>query len=153
MKNIVLKQYQEIVDRSAEQLAEISVPPEGWLRTVRKALRLSGAQLARRLNVSRAQVAQAERNELSGAVTLKTLQKLAEAMHCRVVYALVPEQSAECLLETRARQKAKQLVAATEVQMALESQALSKELTAYEIERLTAELLAAMPADLWDDLK
>ena len=76
MKQIVIRQYQEIVDNAAKRIADLSVPPEGWLRTVRSALGMSGAQLARLLDVSRSQVAQAEKNELAGVITLKRLQKM-----------------------------------------------------------------------------
>jgi len=152
MKQIVLKQYQEIVDQSAKKVAGLIVPAEGWIRTMRNALGMSGAQLGRRLKVSRAQIAQAERNELSGAVTLKTLQKMAEAMNCRVVYAFVPETSAQATVKNRAREKAEQLVSITNTHMALENQSLDKASRIYEVERLTSELLNKMPSDLWDDV-
>ena len=46
IKKVVTKQYQERVNQAAVQLEGLSVPSEGWLRTVRKALGMSGAQLA-----------------------------------------------------------------------------------------------------------
>jgi predicted DNA-binding mobile mystery protein A len=104
------------------------------------------------LSVSRAQIAQAEGNELSGAVTLKTLQKMAEGMNCRVVYAFVPEASAQATVENRAKEKAEQLVSRADIHMALESQSLDKASRNYEVERLTRELLDKMPSDLWDDV-
>jgi transcriptional regulator with XRE-family HTH domain len=57
---------------------------------MRKALGMSGAQLARKMGVSRALVSQAESNEVSGNVTMKTMQTMAEAMGCRFVYAVLP---------------------------------------------------------------
>jgi len=152
MKQIVLKQYQEIVDQSAKKVAGLSVPVEGWVRTMRNALGISGAQLGRRLGVSRSQIAQTEHNELSGAVTLKTLQKMAEGMNCRVVYAFVPETSAHAIVENRAGEKAEQLVSRADIHMALESQSLDRASREYEVERLKRELLDKMPSDLWDDV-
>jgi predicted DNA-binding mobile mystery protein A len=151
MKQIVIRQYQEIVDNAAKRIADLSVPPEGWLRTVRSALGMSGAQLARLLDVSRSQVAQAEKNELAGVITLKRLQKMAEAMGCRVVYTIVPETSTSDLVAKRARKKAGQLIRQADTHMALESQALDQEQHQFELERLQRELMNDMPSDLWND--
>ena len=92
VKAIVQQQYKRIVDNAASHAA-LQTPPEGWLRTVRKALGMSGAQLARKMGVTRARVAQAEHAELSGGATLKSMQAAAEAMGCRFVYAIVAGQA------------------------------------------------------------
>lgn len=151
MRKTVLFQYQEIVDKAARQAAGLPTPPEGWLRTLRKALGMSGAQLARRLGVSRAQIAQSEKNELSGAITLRTLQNMAEAMGGRVVYTIVPHEGIETLLNKRAKEKAEQLMSRIDTHMALESQLLEGERHQFEMQRLEQELLREMPADFWDN--
>jgi len=151
MKKVITRQYQEIVDNAARHVADLSVPPEGWLRTMRKALGMSGAQLARRLGVSRAQVSQAEKNELAGVITLKTLRHMAEGMGCRVVYAIVPESSAGDIVAERAREKAQQLIHKTSTHMALEQQSLDEKQLSFELDRLQRELIQEMPSDLWND--
>jgi len=151
MKKIMIHQYQEIVDNAASRVADLSVPPEGWLRTIRNALGMSGAQLARRLGASRAQVSQAEKNELAGVITLKTLKRMAEGMGCRVVYAIVPESSAGDIVAGRARRKAEQLIHKTSTHMALEQQSLDEKQLSFELERLQRELIQEMPSDLWND--
>ena len=151
MKKIVIHQYQEIIDHAAQIVAGLPMPKEGWIRTMRCALGMSGAQLARRMKVSRSLVAQAEKKELSGAITLKTLNNMAEAMGCHVVYMIVPRTSASDLLVKRAREKATQLVHATNTQMALESQSLDKDKRQFEIERIQHELVKEIPSDLWND--
>ncbi len=151
LKNIVLLQYQSILDRAAEQLRDVSIPTEGWLRTARKALNMSGAQLARRMGVTRALVSRTEKNELSGGVTLKTMQHMAEAMGYRFVYAIVPETSVHDMVAKRAREKAEEIVHTTSMHMALEAQTLSDEQIEFEIERIQRRILDDMPADLWDD--
>ncbi len=151
MKKIITYQYQEIVDKAARRVADLSIPPEGWLRTMRSALGMSGAQLARRLGVSRAQISQAEKNELAGVITLKTLNHMAEGMGCRVVYAIVPESSAGDIVAERARKKAQQLIYKTSVHMALEQQSLNEKQLLFELERLQRELIQEMPSDLWND--
>ena len=152
VKSLVTQHYQMMADAARLSAQAITLPPEGWLRTVRKALNMSGAQLARRIGATRALVSQAERNEVSGAITLKTLQQMAEAMGCRLVYAIVPiEGTTETLLENRAREKARKTVEQAGKHMALEAQALSPSQMQYEIERLQRQLVTELPADLWDD--
>jgi predicted DNA-binding mobile mystery protein A len=152
IKTIVQQQYQEIIDSAAPDYATLKKPPEGWLRTVRKALGMSGAQLATKMGVTRARIAQAEHAELSGGATLKSMQAAAEAMGCRFVYAVVPEKKRiEDLITAQARKKAIALVATASTQMALESQTLPDAKIAEEIERLTREIARDMAPDFWSD--
>lgn len=150
VRQLVQKQYQRLVDSgAAHEVAEL--PPEGWLRTARKSLGMSGAQLARRMGVTRARIAQAEASEAEGGITLKSMQATAEAMGCRFVYAVVPEGRVEDLIVAQARKKATALVITASKHMALESQTLPDKSIALEIERLTRELARDMPADFWND--
>jgi predicted DNA-binding mobile mystery protein A len=150
VKTVVQKQYQRLVDSAADS-SGLRPPPEGWLRTVRKALGMSGAQLAKKMGVTRARVAQAEQAELSGGTTLKSMQAAAEAMGCRFVYAIVPEKRIEDVITAQARKKAMALVGIASTHMALESQTLSKDKIAQEVERLKRELAQEMPPDFWSD--
>ena len=150
VKTIVQKQYQRIVDATVSHAA-LRTPPEGWLRTVRKALGMSGAQLAKKMGVTRARIAQAEQSELSGGATLKSMQAAAAAMGCRFVYAVVPEKRIEDLIVAQARKKAEALVGTASKHMALESQTLTDKKIAGEIERLTREIARDMASDFWSD--
>ncbi|HEY4923545.1 MAG TPA: mobile mystery protein A [Roseiarcus sp.] len=150
VKTIVRQQYRRIVDATASH-ATLQTPPEGWMRTVRKALGMSGAQLAKKMGVTRARVAQAEHAELSGGATLKSMQTAAKAMGCRFVYAIVPDGRVEDLILAQARRKAMALVGAASTHMAFESQALPKDKIAKEVERLTREIVKEMPPDFWSD--
>ncbi|VAW60571.1 hypothetical protein MNBD_GAMMA11-509 [hydrothermal vent metagenome] len=151
IKQIVSIQYQGTVNRAGQQVRGLSTPPEGWLCTARKALQMSGARLAERLGVSRAQVSKTEKSELSGRVTIKTMQKMAEAMECRFVYAIVPEKSVEEVITAQARKKAEAIVEYTHQHMMLEGQALSDRQIAFEVERLITNMVDQQPADFWDD--
>ncbi|WP_282610836.1 mobile mystery protein A [Pelagibius sp. Alg239-R121] len=151
VRKTIKRQYQGIVDRAALQLSAVQKPPEGWVATVRKALGMSGAQLARRLGVSRASVSQTEKNELSGSVTLKHMQSTAEALGCRFVYAIVPVGPTEDLIRDQAERKATKLVRRASGHMALESQSLPLEKNKEEIARLCDELIRDMPSDFWEE--
>lgn len=149
---VVLKQYQSKVNQTLKQFEGYAMPSsEGWIKTVRKALGMSGTQLANRLGVTKGRVSQAESAELSGSATLKSMQNMAQAMNCRFVYAIIPEKEIESVIRDRATLKAKEQVRAASTQMALEAQALSDEQLSYEVDRLVSEIIEKMPSNLWND--
>ncbi len=149
---IVAKQYRDKVNQAVKQFGSLSMlPPEGWVRTVRTALGMSGSQLAARLGVSKARISKAEKDEPSGSVTLKTMHAMAEAMGCRFVYAVIPEKEVEEVIKQRAIKKAREQVKTAATHMALEAQSLSEEQLSFEIERIAAEIVEKMPANLWSD--
>ena len=104
---------QSFLNRAAAPFGRhwVAMPREGWIATVRKALGMSGAQLARRLGVTRARISQAERAEVVGGVTLNTMRATAEAMRCRFVYAIVPDKRIEDIIAAQAHVKARAVVA------------------------------------------
>jgi predicted DNA-binding mobile mystery protein A len=69
------------------------LPADGWIRAERTRQNLQGKQLAKRMQVSPARISVLEKDEKRGAVTLKMMQRAAEALDCRFVYALVPKAS------------------------------------------------------------
>ncbi|MEJ2681904.1 MAG: mobile mystery protein A [Gammaproteobacteria bacterium] len=149
---IVLKQYRDKVNQAVKQFGGYSMPvSEGWLKTVRKALGMSGAQLAKRLGVTKGRVSQAESGEVSGSVTLRTMQTMAEAMNCRFVYAVVPEKDIDSLIREQAIKQAKARVKAASTHMALEAQSLDKDTLNSEIERIASEIMGKMPSDFWSE--
>lgn len=151
VKSTARRQYQSIVDTTGQRGREISLPREGWIRTVRNALGMSGAQLAVRMSLTRARIAQMEKAELKGAVTLKSMELAAQAMGCRFVYAIVPSAPVEDLIKAQARKKAEALVKLAGGHMALENQLPSETAREHEIARLTRRLFEEVPSDLWND--
>jgi predicted DNA-binding mobile mystery protein A len=150
IKSTVREQYQRLAN-GAQSYSGLRRPPEGWLRTARKALDMSGSQLAKRMGVTRARVAQAENAELSGAATLKSMQIFAEAIGCRFVYAVVPETTIEDIIASQARKRALALVKTASAHMALESQNLPDDKIAAEVARVARDLAREMPSDFWSD--
>lgn len=150
VKSTVRKQYVRIVDRAAKQLANIQKPSEGWLAMLRKALGMSGSEVAARMGVSRNAIYQAERNERDSAITINQMQKLAEAMGGRFVYAIVPEGSVEDVIRAQAQRKAEALIRRASAHMALEKQSLPSAQTKRRIEELADELVRDMPPDFWE---
>lgn len=150
-KQVVSLQYAHIVARAEEAMGNVPFPNEGWLRTIRKALQMSGAQLARRLGVTRALIAQTEKAEMTGSVTVKKMQEIADAMNCRFVYAVLPKTSIQGIIAAQATKKAKAYVDKTNKHMALEGQSLDRNQVEFELKRLAQEMSRTPPRDLWDD--
>jgi predicted DNA-binding mobile mystery protein A len=79
-------------------------PPKGWVRAIRDALGMSGAQLAQRIGVTAQTIDSLEKSETAGTLQLKNLRRLAEAMDCTLVYALVPNRPLTQMVNERARE-------------------------------------------------
>ena len=77
-----------------------------WLRSARLAQGLKGLEFAKRLGVSPARVSMMEADENKGAVTLKMMQRAAQALDCEFVYVLVPKKALSGVVEP-AQQKPK----------------------------------------------
>ena len=82
--------FDTVLLRELMQTRSLPESGEGWIRAVRCRQGLQGKELAARMRVSPARISVLEKDELRGAVTLKMMQKAAEALDCRLVYALVP---------------------------------------------------------------
>jgi len=151
VKDTVRQHYKRTVDQASDQLGDLATPSEGWITVVRKAFGMSGAQLGKRVGITRAAVSQAERNERDGVITLQQMHKLAEAMGGRYVHAIILTKPIDDALLTQARKKATATIKRASAHMALESQALSNAQNRAEIERLARQMLVSQPSDFWDD--
>jgi predicted DNA-binding mobile mystery protein A len=126
-------------------------PAKGWLRAIREALGMSGKQFARRLGVAPPRITALEKNEMSGSVTIKTMQQAADALKCDFVYAIVPRKNLTDIVRKRALSLATKRLGRVSHSMLLEAQQLSdveqKKVLDFEVE----ELIRNMPKELWDD--
>lgn len=116
---------------------DLAKPADGWIRTIRKSLGMTAAQLGSRIASSRKQaqgesagisansVVNLERNEQSGSATLKSLEAAAEALGCTFVYALVPSPPLSATFEQQIQAKLKEIKGSTGATMALEDQLAS----------------------------
>jgi predicted DNA-binding mobile mystery protein A len=98
-------------------------PPKGWLRAIREAFGMTGAQLGKRLGISQQAVEALEKSEAHGTVQLNTLRRAAAALDCTLVYALVPNSSLENAVNERAREVALRDLGRVAHTMKLEAQA------------------------------
>jgi len=94
-----------------------------------------------------------EKGELDGSISIKTLEKAAQGLGCRVVYALIPEEgSLQIMREMQALKKARQMNQYTELHMGLEDQATSDDFKEQSIKLMADESLRKWPRDFWDGL-
>ncbi|KPA23705.1 helix-turn-helix protein [Shimia sp. SK013] len=132
------------LDHASQRAEDWPVPEGGWILTMRRALGMSAEHVAQRKGVSRNAVYQAERSEKEGAVSLKQMQKLAEAMGGQFVYAIVPKEPVEKLKLRQA-----QAVAAHLARLETDFQLWSPDEQEDWLDDKTAELMHDMPADFW----
>ena len=128
--------------------SRFAVPPKGWIRAIRDAFGMSAFQLGARLGMKSQSVADVEKSEGYGTIQLKTLRRVAEALDCTLVYALVPNSSLEGAVQTRAREIANKELARIGHTMDLEAQSLSEAKREAQIDEYIREHLRER--DLWD---
>jgi predicted DNA-binding mobile mystery protein A len=141
------------IDKRLKSLQDSDVfarPPRGWIKAIREALGMTAQQLGRRLGVSQPRVLKIEEAEVSGSVTLETLERAARALDCRLVYVLVPNKPLEELTRERAERLARKQIESTRHSMALEDQSVDASEERAQIEALTRTLLARSSSELWD---
>jgi len=122
-------------------------PVRGWIKAIREALGMSTAQLARRLKIKQPSLVQLEQSEAKGTIELRTLRRVAAALDCTLVYALVPNKPLEAMVRDRARAFGLRRREYVEHSMLLENQKVTaKHLDA----RLDEILRETNPRLFWD---
>jgi predicted DNA-binding mobile mystery protein A len=122
------------------------------VRSIREALRMSQAQLARRMGVTQPTIARIEKDEAEGKLTLRTLSRVAEALECNLFYALLPKKGdLEDIVQRQALDKARRMVSKVDQTMILEGQGVSHEERESLIEETATDILARRPSLIWDE--
>lgn len=134
--------------RRHPDLHRMTPPPHGWIKAIRMALGMSYRQLASRLKVSEATIANMEQSEAKSTIQLATLRRVAEALDCTLMYALVPNDTLEGTVQKRARQVARKQLQAVNHTMRLEKQGVTPDALERQVDLLAREISAR---GLWDD--
>jgi predicted DNA-binding mobile mystery protein A len=112
---------------------------------------MTTTQFARRLGIAQPSAVELEKSEASHSITLRTLERAAEALDCRVVYVLVPNKPLEETLHNRAKDVAERKIASVEQTMRLENQSVTARAARKEMLDETIDQLLRKPARLWDE--
>ena len=133
--------------RELGAVTRYSPPVRGWIKAVREALGMTTEQLAQRLGVRQPSVVALEQSEAKGTIELATLRRVAAALDCTLVYALVPSKPLDATVRERARAFLRGRQASVEHSMLLEGQSVkSKDRDA----RLDEVVRETNPRLFWD---
>ena len=148
-----LHQQRRQLDERLKGWREISKTPRprmGWLKAVREALGVTTRQLATLLGTTNATVVRLEQRELQGKVTLEALDRAAQALGCKVVYALVPEENLEAIVDQKALDAAHALLQSVTHTMKLEKQEVNSKASRAQLKELAQSLKARLDPALWE---
>jgi predicted DNA-binding mobile mystery protein A len=152
MRRLRLEQLDKRTGR-LRSLLEISSPRDGWVKRIREGLGISARQLAEKIGVSQPTLAKIEKSEVERTVSFKTLDRIAEALECKMIYALIPKDSFEKLVRKRAHQAAEILVKRISHSMDLEKQGLSAKKRQAQVEEIAEEMARTLSKELWEHWK
>lgn len=102
--------------------SDLAPPPRGWIKAIREALGMTGQQFAARMGIKPPTVIDLEKSEALGTIQIKNLSRAADALGCKLVYALVPKTSLQDAVEARARKIALRALKRVAHTMKLEDQ-------------------------------
>jgi predicted DNA-binding mobile mystery protein A len=125
-------------------------PRSGWLKSIRQALGMSLRQLSERSGLSKTAVASAEASEARGTIQLDTLRRLADAMDCDLVYAIVPRDSLARTVEKQAERTAESVVSRVSESMEMEAQGVPDSERQRQVREMAAEILWDRGRGFWD---
>lgn len=143
------RQIDEVL-ATARTLQHLLTTRSGWIREIRDAIGMTGAQLARRMQVAPAAVAQFEKREREGTITLESLRKCAHALDCELIYVFLPRTTLTQMVDQRVHAHARHSVESVDRTMGLEGQATGKQYKREQLARLVAEYEETPPRDLWN---
>jgi predicted DNA-binding mobile mystery protein A len=138
------------LDERCKELGPVtrySPPLRGWIKAVREALGITTAQLAKRLGMKQPSVVAIEQSEAKGTIELATLRRVAEALDCTVVYALVPNKPLETAIRDRARAFGRRRRGPVEHSMLLEDQRVRGKDAEAQLDEIVRE---TNPRLFWD---
>jgi predicted DNA-binding mobile mystery protein A len=149
--NLILEHLDKRFKTILKASTSMAVPSNGWINTIRKSLNISLRQLSKKLQVTSQNVNQLERREKDGSISIQKLKEAAEALDCKLVYAIIPnEGSLNKMIAERAHKVAKEIVLRTSHSMKLEDQENSEERIKKAIKERAEKIQNELPKYLWD---
>lgn len=150
-----LKQQQQLITKRLTPWLTLrgeKKPPCGWIQAIRLSLGMSGNQLAKRLGIGQAALSRIEAREPDGKVTIDSMNKVAKAMDCELIYAIVPKKDFDDLhsiVLQKATELAQKMVSDVSHQMALENQDITNKEKEKRIKELANELALKLDGKIW----
>lgn len=149
MKILTTKLRRRQIDEMSSKLRGIVRPNRGYIREIRDALEMSSYQLADRIGVRQSTIMDMEESERQGTITLRSLERAAAALGCKLIYGLVPETTLESVVQEQAHLRARELTSSVFRTMALEQQATTPDEHERIEDELAEEILRKGKRELW----
>lgn len=131
--------------------AQVIVPSQGWIKTIRTSLNMTRKQLGIKLLSTAGAVQKIEHREARGNITINKLRDVGEALEMKLVYGFVPkDETIESLISSKAIKVATRIVLRTNQNMKLEDQGIGDEKMKKAIEDLASEIKRELRRSLWD---
>lgn len=146
----LLRQQLDSKLRGMRRAGEEPVPVKGWIRSIREALAMNARQLAARMGVSPSRISELEEAERTGAVTINSMRRAAEALDCRFVYMLLPASSLEETLEAQVEKYLREKFQRVGQSMLLEEQELEHRDEALLFRSMRDEFMHDTPKAVWE---
>ncbi len=131
-------------------LIEIEIPRDGWIKEIRTALKMTYAQVSKKLSITPSAVLKFEKNEINGTININSMNKIAETLNCKFVYALVPNESLEKIIDTRVGKVAEKMINQIGHSMSLETQSVNQKELKEQLNNLKKELKDNLSSKLWN---
>jgi len=123
----------------------------GWIKLIREALGMSAAQLAKRVGIDQSRISRLENNEITGDLKLSSLKKIADGLGMTFVYAFIPHDSLESMVNEQAKRIARKQAEQVNQTMRLENQELTIEEKAKAFDDLVQKILIDDFRSFWDE--
>lgn len=149
LNELRIRQLDEALDGFRE-IRKTATPRKGWIREIREALRMTAAQLGKRIAISQPAISQLEESETDGTITLNTLRKAARGLGGELIYAIVPSTTLDEMLRVQIHRAARERLDRTTHTMTLEDQTVPITESERQFEELVAELTDNPPRNLWN---
>ena len=133
------------------KIVPVAKSRSGWIRAIRSALGMSIETLAKRMGLSPTALQSLEKGEVSGSSTVRSLRRVADALDCDLVVALVPRKRLEDMIRERAVDVARRRLMKTNRTMALENQAIPEARLEEMAQDLADDLVQRSLRELWKE--
>ncbi|MBM4254149.1 MAG: mobile mystery protein A [Deltaproteobacteria bacterium] len=150
-RNILHQQRRQLDERlkAWRQVSKTPRPRMGWLKAVRESLGVTTRQLAHLLGTNNGVVVRLEQREREGKVTLEALDRAAQALGFSVVYAIVPDDTLEAIVDEKAQEAAHAILRSVTHTMKLEKQEVRPKATRAQLQELAQSLKTRLAPELW----
>lgn len=145
------KLMREQLDKKLRNLNSIpALPSTGWIKSIREALGMTSAQLAKRIGVNQSRVTHMEQAEAEENLKLSTMHKVADGLGMKFVYGFVPKDGLEDIVRSQARKLALKRMERLDHTMRLELQNLSNAEKEKAINDMVDRILIEGDKELWE---